>query len=599
MSLSHAWAQREEAGGGSDSPVLSLNLGLNFKIKVRSQGGPRPPAPPTPPSAPKSPAPPRSAVPPTLPDPGEEQGSAGPPEERGWTPPRGARGRPCALPASWGAPPDAPDSCRASRSWPGDSAPPGSCFPRGPPRSAPRGATRPWSWTRRGAARSQRSPPAASPPGGPRRRPPPPPPAPPDPPAARGGPDPGGASPAPPFSWPPHFLPLGTPWPEAAALWGAAWGGHVYGAGAAFALLGALGALLLLGGRRPALARLLGGLLAASAFARAFPLFFDPYELGGRLPPPAARALFELPLPCLGWGLALAPPVRGAPLLLALGLLHLGGALGAVAAVAALGGPPALLLLPRALFAALAAALALGGLRRCGEGGGRGKRGRGARAGVPRLLGAAGAALSAGLQLFGALQAWGWAATPAPGPWAWWGLQLGGRLAELAMGGALAALAFAAPPSGRAAPGGPPEPPEGGGGRGSGEEAGGPPESPLDVDGDPTAGYRPPSPIDLRRSIDEALGAPGMFRAGNGGIGGTGSARIGLIGNAAGTGNTGIGVPGGAGNGGKTKNNGVSVLGSTEISVISTAGSAGSAGCTGSTSTTALPGGGSAAMWRS
>nr|XP_041569662.1 proline-rich transmembrane protein 4 [Taeniopygia guttata] len=151
-----------------------------------------------------------------------------------------------------------------------------------------------------------------------------------------GGP---GPSLAPPFSWPPHFLPLGTPWPEAAALWGAAWGGHVYGAGAAFALLGGLGALLLFGGRRPGLARLLGGLLAAAAFARAFPLFFDPYERGARLPPPAARALFELPPPCLGWGLALAPPARGAPLLLGLGLLHLGAALGAVGAVAALGAP--------------------------------------------------------------------------------------------------------------------------------------------------------------------------------------------------------------------------------------------------------------------
>ncbi|TRZ14529.1 hypothetical protein HGM15179_012556 [Zosterops borbonicus] len=76
----------------SDSPLLSLNLGLNFKLKVRSQGAPRPPAPPTAPGAP------RSAAPPTLADPGDEQGSAGAPEEPGGSggpPGRGATtGRP-------------------------------------------------------------------------------------------------------------------------------------------------------------------------------------------------------------------------------------------------------------------------------------------------------------------------------------------------------------------------------------------------------------------------------------------------------------------------------------------------------------------------
>ncbi|XP_062348562.1 proline-rich transmembrane protein 4 [Cinclus cinclus] len=605
----------------SESPVLSLNLGLNFKIKVRSQGGPRPPAPPTPPE------PPRSAAPPTLPDPGDEQGSAGPPEEAGgWggppgrgvtTPPQGRprdkqleldiaidltagldsplAGSGAAVPPTTllGGPSGRPRFLPGLSKLAGRLSAAGFLFPTVAPKIDGEGGNASLELDEAGSGVE----PALSPGRQPSRG------AAPPPAAASactpgsacdsGGPDTGGASPAPPFSWPPHFLPLGTPWPEAAALWGAAWGGHVYGVGAALALLGGLGVLLLLGGGRPPLARLLGGLLAVSGFARAFPLFFDPYELEGRLPPAAARALFELPFPCLGWGLALAPPARGAPLLLALGVLHLGGALGVVGAVAALGGPPALLLLPRALFAALAAALAVGGLRRCA---GRGKRGGlgGARVGVPRLVGAAGAALSAGLQLFGALQAWGWVVTPPPGPWAWWGLQLAARLAEVAMGGALAALAFADTPSGRAPTDGPPEPPEGGGGgRGAVEEAGGSPESPLDVDGDPTAGYRPPSPIDLRRSIDEALGAPGMFRAGNGSIGGHGGTGS--------TGSTGLAAPGRAGSSGKSKSNGISVPGSTgntEISVISNAGSSGNTRDTENigTSTTALPGGGTTAI---
>ncbi|XP_064512884.1 inosine-5'-monophosphate dehydrogenase 1a-like isoform X2 [Pseudopipra pipra] len=416
----------------SDPPVLSLNLGLNFKIKVRSQGGPRPP---TPPGAPKTPGSPRTPAPPTLPDPGDEQGSAttleeaggwgGPPGRGGTTPapgrprdkqleldiaidltagldpPAGRAVRPTSL---LGGPPGAPRLLPGLSELAGRLSAAGFLFPTVSPKIGPEGGNgsleleEPGSGDEPALPRGRQSSRGAAPP-----------------PAAAsactpgsacgsGGPDPQ-SPPAPAFSWPPHFIPLDTPWPEAAALWGAAWGGHVYGAGAAFTLLGLLGVLALLGGRRPPLARVLGGLLAVSGFARAFPLFFDPYEVGARLPPPAARLLFELPYPCLGWGLALAPPARAVPVLGVLAVLHLGGALGAVGAVAALGGPPALLLLPRALFGALAAALALGalgGLRRCGggpreAGGGAdggpaagGGGGRRAERGAAALRGAAG-----------------------------------------------------------------------------------------------------------------------------------------------------------------------------------------------------------------
>lgn len=84
----------------SEAPVLSLNLGLNFKIKVRSQGNPRLAAPTAPPGPPY-PLPPGTPVPPTLPPPsgsgwpdaGDEPGSGTPPEEAGgWGGPAGHAG---------------------------------------------------------------------------------------------------------------------------------------------------------------------------------------------------------------------------------------------------------------------------------------------------------------------------------------------------------------------------------------------------------------------------------------------------------------------------------------------------------------------------
>ncbi|XP_055663653.1 proline-rich transmembrane protein 4 [Falco peregrinus] len=527
----------------SEAPVLSLNLGLNFKIKVRSQGNPRPAAPSAPP-APPYPLPPGTTgtpVPLTLlpsglgwPDSRDEPGSGVPPEEvGGWggpplrastTPPASLAGEQdkeleldIAIDLTAGLEPEV---------GPGGAVPPTSLLwahpsPRRPiplipgikagiselasklsaagflvPTAPPRvghevpGGNGSQEQDQAGSGAEPAHPPGRQPPRGT------------VPPSAAasactqgstcgsGGPDPQGA-PATPLSWPPHFVALQTSWSVATATWGLAWEAHIYGIGCLFALLGLLGIVVLLGGpcSRPPAARLLGGLLAAAGAARAFPLFFDAYEQHGRLPPTAARLLFELPFPCLGWGLVLAlrsPSRCQTPAVVALGVLHVAGVLGTVLAVAMLGRLPGLLLLPRGLFAGLVAALTL------------------------------------------------------------W---LGCRLAEATMGLPLAVLALVVAPPPRQSPA---EPPNGCALRPQGDTealplCGDHPEPP-EADGDPTAGYRPPSPIDLRRSIDEALGArPGIFRHGTvAGISVIGTVGIGTDGTAgsSATSTAGIGTTG-------------------------------------------------------
>ncbi|XP_037244179.1 proline-rich transmembrane protein 4 [Falco rusticolus] len=533
----------------SEAPVLSLNLGLNFKIKVRSQGNPRPAAPSAPP-APPYPLPPGTTgtpVPPTLlpsglgwPDSRDEPGSGVPPEEvGGWggpplrastTPPASLAGEQdkeleldIAIDLTAGLEPEVgpggavpptsllwahPSPRRPIPLIPGIKAgiselasklsAAGFLVPTAPPRvghEVPGGNGSQEQDQAGSGAEPALSSPTAHPPG---RQPP----RGTVPPSAAasactqgstcgsGGPDPQGA-PATPLSWPPHFVALQTSWSVATATWGLAWEAHIYGIGCLFALLGLLGIVVLLGGpcSRPPAARLLGGLLAAAGAARAFPLFFDAYEQHGRLPPTAARLLFELPFPCLGWGLVLAlrsPSRCRTPAVVALGVLHVAGVLGTVLAVAMLGRLPGLLLLPRGLFAGLVAALTL------------------------------------------------------------W---LGCRLAEATMGLPLAVLALVVAPPPRQSPA---EPPNGCALRPRGDTealplCGDHPEPP-EADGDPTAGYRPPSPIDLRRSIDEALGArPGIFRHGTvAGISVIGTVGIGTDGTAgsSATSTAGIGTTG-------------------------------------------------------
>ncbi|XP_055567948.1 proline-rich transmembrane protein 4 [Falco cherrug] len=400
----------------SEAPVLSLNLGLNFKIKVRSQGNPRPAAPSAPP-APPYPLPPGTTgtpVPPTLlpsglgwPDSRDEPGSGVSPEEvGGWggpplrastTPPASLAGEQdkeleldIAIDLTAGLEPEVgpggavpptsllwahPSHRRPIPLIPGIKAgiselasklsAAGFLVPTAPPRVGHEvpGGNGSQEQDQAGSGAEPAHPPGRQPPRGT------------VPPSAAasactqgstcgsGGPDPQGA-PATPLSWPPHFVALQTSWSVATATWGLAWEAHIYGIGCLFALLGLLGIVVLLGGpcSRPPAARLLGGLLAAAGAARAFPLFFDAYEQHGRLPPTAARLLFELPFPCLGWGLVLAlrsPSRCRTPAVVALGVLHVAGVLGTVLAVAMLGRLPGLLLLPRGLFAGLVAALTL------------------------------------------------------------------------------------------------------------------------------------------------------------------------------------------------------------------------------------------------
>ncbi|XP_033919199.1 proline-rich transmembrane protein 4 [Melopsittacus undulatus] len=481
-------------------PVLSLNLGLNFKLKVRSRGPPRPTSHPQPHSLP----PLGSGW-----DPGDEMGSGTPPLEMGGfggvPPPKGtptseehkgleldiAIDLTAGLDPKVGSPPTSLLQ-----------GPPmaGSLAPTVPPKlsfEALGGGNGSWGQEEGGSGSTE--------------------------PGEENGGVLGGI----------HGVSC---WGAAAGTWGRAWPAHVFGAGAVFAALALLGLALLLRGGAGRAARPRGALLAVAGAARALPLLLDPYERRGLLPAPCARLLFELPFPCLGWGLA-----RGLarPLPAALALLHVALAAGAVLAVAGLGRAGALLLLPRAGFVALALGLALA------LPAGGGCRG-GALLGAVGVLGAVGSAV---LQVYGVLADVGWAGPVPQGPWGWWGLQLGCRVAEVAMGGTVATMAMVKPTSRRR----PAEQPEGGGEAAGGEAGGGssggaPPEA-TDGDGDPTAGYRPPTPINLRRSIDEALGARrgigrdvgglswnGLGMGWNGpGMGGNGAAGVGGSGKATGS----------------------------------------------------------------
>ncbi|XP_060100514.1 proline-rich transmembrane protein 4 [Heteronotia binoei] len=363
-------------------------------------------------------------------------------------------------------------------------------------------------------------------------------------------------------------VPLQADWHGARAAWGPAWEAHVYGAGALFALqaLLALLGLAALPCRCPPDGRLLAPLqllLAGAGAARALPLLVLGEEVCGRpgpWPPLAAWLLHELPLPCLTSALALAwllllprrPPAAWLAALLP--ALHFAAAAGAVLAAQRLPQlAPFLLLAARGLFALLAAPLAAALLARASCCCRCPRRAKGATATCPprpaarwrraaALPAALAGLLSAALHGYGLLHALGYGLrAPLLGPWAWWALQLAGRLGEAGVGLPLAAVGLplpAAPSSSSCrccaervaakaqqslprhcpwalaqAPDGKPPP---------GEEARGPAHhlplgalrAPSLLDADPTADFRPPSPIDLRRSIDEALcSCEGLFLA--------------------------------------------------------------------------------------
>ncbi|XP_062056052.1 proline-rich transmembrane protein 3 [Lepus europaeus] len=267
-------------------------------------------------------------------------------------------------------------------------------------------------------------------------------------------------------------------------------------------------------------------------------------------------------LTLLGLGAGLPPPLQNSLLLAALALAHGAGLL----AADLLSARPALNLLAQGLSCAWGASVALGTLCLCRRRLLHGPRGWDARPG-PRLLAVAGALglLASGLQLAAALWLYPGPGRVGRFSWAWWGVHFWLRLLELtwALAMALAAVAAARPrpPTEHAcwakllrlacpAPSGKSEVPErpnncyaGSSGVGAGglaiskslirnpAEAGGPPATPnsgawgsaASLGRGPHGGpglsrgsvgpapslseldLRPPSPINLSRSIDAAL----------------------------------------------------------------------------------------------
>ncbi|XP_053114042.1 proline-rich transmembrane protein 4 isoform X1 [Hemicordylus capensis] len=409
----------------------------------------------------------------------------------------------------------------------------------------------------------------------------------------------------------PLSVPLHADWNTALAEWGPAWEAHLFGAGALFALLALLSllALLALPCCCPAgctLLALLHLLLLGAGGARAVLLFGEACGQLELFPALAVRLLHELALPCLTSALAATLLLlsrrpclklsrsggrRHSCLLGALLLLHFSVATGAALAADLLPHFPFLLLASRGLFALLAAVLSASFLVffclargetaqaydlksstlpacRCPLASARQWR----RAACTALPAASFGLLSAALHTYAILHALGYGLRPQLfGPWAWWGLQLAGRLCEAGLGLPLALLglcpAFCSPreagcrccgqllclsPGHAVAkshilpgncqwalnqheklvvcdtitrsesdylplyglPAGDPRGGQLGWGR---PEARAPslPSIALDAN-DPTADFRPPSPIDLRRSIDEALCSEGLFPGGSG-----------------------------------------------------------------------------------
>uniref|UniRef100_A0A667ZC54 Proline rich transmembrane protein 4a n=1 Tax=Myripristis murdjan TaxID=586833 RepID=A0A667ZC54_9TELE len=348
---------------------------------------------------------------------------------------------------------------------------------------------------------------------------------------------------------PPLFVPLYSDWNSALATWGLAWELHIYGLGSVFTVFGLISVVCLLG--LPLLCppgglcfTLLHLFLLAFAGIRAFCLLYDAYSHQDRLPPLGSLLLSELPFPCLTSAFSLAFLLISLPLprpclLVCLSLLHFGISLGCVGLLQVLPTLPALIfLLPLGVFVCLSVFLScfylifycfmqaetkhIYRLNDNGESGGSPEMkrpascpfykvedwGRAAAAGVGASLCLLGCG---GLQLYGILHALGLGGVSGYGfqPWPWWGYQVACRLCEVGVCLSLSLIGtqplFCHTNSsiriiGHQRPGNcPPREHK------SGVE---PQLSSLDslgLDTDSTVDLRPPSPIDLSRSIDQAL----------------------------------------------------------------------------------------------
>uniref|UniRef100_A0A4W5QWP0 Proline rich transmembrane protein 4 n=1 Tax=Hucho hucho TaxID=62062 RepID=A0A4W5QWP0_9TELE len=358
---------------------------------------------------------------------------------------------------------------------------------------------------------------------------------------------------------PPLFVPLYSDWNSALATWGFAWEAHIYGLGSVFTALGLISVLCLLGLPLRCLPgspyfTLLHLFLLATGGTRAFVLLYDAYSHQNHLPALSSLLLSELPFPCLTSAfsvcfLLLSLHSRMPCLLFFLSLMHFGAFLGSIALFHVFPSLPVLLLLPQGVFILLCLLLPcsfllfychvrqdakhiqrlsdgegevtgspvlVGRLSRCPFAEAE-EWSRAARAGVGGALCLLGCG---GLQLYGMLHALGLGGVNAGAgfqPWPWWAYQLGCRLCEVGVCLSLSIigtqpLLFCWPshplplspilPPHYSCPPGRPQ---------AGVESQGSSQGSVFLDTDSTVDLRPPSPIDLSRSIDQALYSETLF----------------------------------------------------------------------------------------
>ncbi|XP_074861378.1 proline-rich transmembrane protein 3 [Carettochelys insculpta] len=224
-----------------------------------------------------------------------------------------------------------------------------------------------------------------------------------------------------------------------------AWPMHVYGTSALFLLLSLLCASSLLGSPGRGLPHTQGAwaLLLGVGLLRASFLLADPYGTRARLPGPALRLLYNAPFPLLlsAFALLLPPPaLRRLPLLAALASLHSALLLATDLLVAPLS--PRLGMGLHLLSCACGAALLLAPLLASWQL-------RRAQHGAPRLGPNAGVLvgcsvpglLCCGLQAYGALWLGGALGPPGEFSWPWWFVQLWFRIGELLLAFALCFVA--------------------------------------------------------------------------------------------------------------------------------------------------------------
>uniref|UniRef100_A0A3Q3IXX9 Proline-rich transmembrane protein 3/4 domain-containing protein n=1 Tax=Monopterus albus TaxID=43700 RepID=A0A3Q3IXX9_MONAL len=365
-------------------------------------------------------------------------------------------------------------------------------------------------------------------------------------------------------------IPLYSDWNSALAIWGFAWEAYIYGLGSVFIVFGLISMVCLLGLplRCPPGSlyfTLLHLFLSAFSGIQSFCLLYDAYNHHDHLPPLGSLLLSELSFPCLISAfslifnvLSLRLPLPKPYLLLFISLLHFGVSVGCVGVLHLFHNLPTMILLfPQCVFVCLTIFLSCSylifycliqvdtkhiyRLNDNEEGGGSPEVlrpascpfakvedwGRAARAGIGAALCLLGCG---GLQLYGILHALGLGGVNGNGlqPWPWWGYQVGCRLCEagVCLGlsvigthplfchsssiktithprpGSWSRLSCSSPSRGITVP---PHKPK------SADESHLSSLDSLGLESDSSVDLEPPSPINLSRSIDQALFSESLF----------------------------------------------------------------------------------------